>query len=293
MPSKFKSHLWDIGRTHIHVLEYPDNGPATLFLHANGMSAGTYGPLFEHLTSRLHLVAGDLPGHGLSGPPAVNPIRKWDSFISDLQALISRHFKTPVHVVGHSLGGVVAYLAAAQYPQLINRLVMIDPPGFLPRPILWGFSLVRAVGLIGQFHLVKAARRRKYLFGSKQEAAQRYMAGKGMFKTWGKPFIQGYLDSALDFSQTPGRLRCLPETEAQIFAAMPSHTWRHASKIQCPVLLLRGQYSDTFLKKHAHQLADRIPDCRLETIPGSTHFLPMEKPDLVSTAILDHLKGGV
>lgn len=274
----------------MHVLEYPDNGPATLFLHANGMSAGTYGPLFEHLTGPLHLVAVDLPGHGLSGPPAANPLRDWDPFVSDLQALISRHFKTPVHVVGHSLGGVVAYLAAARSPQLIRRMVMIDPPVFLPRPMLWIFSTVRAMGLVGQFHIVKAARRRKHLFASKKEAAQRYMGGKGMFKTWGKPFIQAYLDSALDFSQAPGRLRCLPETEAQIFAAMPSHAWSYAQTIKSPVLLLRGQHSTAFFETSARRLASKIPTCQLETISGTTHFLPMEKPDVVSSAILDHLK---
>lgn len=280
--------FWDIGYARLHVMLYPDNGPATLFIHANGMSAGTYGPLYDFLASRLHLVAVDLPGHGLSGPPAADPIRSWNTFVADLQQLITGHFELPINVVGHSLGAVVAYLTAARSPELIRRLVMIDPV-FLPRPMLWLFSLVRSLGLIGQFSLVKAARRRKYLFESRQDAAQRFMSGKGMFKTWDQSFIQAYLDSALDFSQTPGRLRCHPETEAQIFSSIPKDVWTHASKVKSSVLLLRGQKSDTFFDGAAQRLSMKIKRCRLETIPGTTHFLPMEKPDLVAKAVLAHL----
>ena len=288
MPSTYKEIYWDIGHTRLHLLVYPDNGPTTLFLHANGMCAGTYGPLLDVLTGRLHLAAADLPGHGQSGPPAVSPIRNWDSFIADLQTLISRYFKAPINVVGHSLGAMVAYMTAARSPELVKNLVMIDP-GILPRRILWIFSLMRGLGLMDRFHLVKAARRRKYLFDSRQDAARRFMSGKGMFKTWDKAFIQAYLDCALDFSQMPGRLRCHPETEAQIFASMPKDPWMDALKIECPVLLLRGQYSDVFFAGAAQRLSRKIRDCRLQTIPDTTHFLPMEKPNLVAAAILDYL----
>lgn len=287
MPT-FENAFWDIGHTQLHILDYPDNGPTTLFLHANGMSAGTYSPFYNHLTGRLHLVAGDWPGHGLSGPPAVNPIRSWHNFVPDLHALLTQHFKSPIHVVGHSLGAVVAYLTAAQYPQLFSRLVMIDPV-ILPRRLLWMFTAVRGLGLGDRIPIVKAARRRKYHFDSRELAAQRYMSGKGMFKTWGKSFIQAYLDSALDFSQTPGHLRCHPETEAQIFSSMPNDIWTYAPNIQCPVLLLRGQHSDSFLDSAALRLSRIIPTCRLETVSDTTHFLPMEKPEDVAAAVLDHL----
>lgn len=288
MALTFQKDFWDINHTRLHVMVYPDNGPATLFLHANGMCAGTYVPLYNHLTDRLRLVAGDLPGHGLSGPPAANPISSWHIFVSDLRQLITKHFEAPINVVGHSLGAVVAYITAARYPELIRRLVMIDPV-ILPRPMLWMFCLVRDLGLIGQFHMVKAARRRKYFFDSRQDAAQRFLSGKGMFKTWDKSFIQAYLDSALDFSETPGRLRCHPDTEAQIFASIPRDVWRYAPEVKCPVLLLRGQNSDTFYPGTAKRLSDKMKHCRLHTVPDTTHFLPMERPDLVASAILEHL----
>lgn len=291
MLNTIKSTFLDIGSTQLHLLVYPDNGPATLFLHANGMSAGTYIPFLNHLTSRLHLSAGDLSGHGLSDPPAVNPLPGLHTLVTDLQQLLTRHFEPPIHVVGHSMGGVAAYLTAARFPELIKRLVMIDPPVFFPRSKQWILSLIRSLGFGGQIPIIKAARRRKYFFDSRQDAAERFMAGKGMFKTWGKPFIQAYLDSALDFSQTPGRLRCHPDTEAQFFSAMLDldNAWGHAQYIKCPVLLLRGQNSNAFTADAARQLSGKIPTCRLETIPGTTHFLPMEKPDLVASAILEHL----
>lgn len=286
--SVFQSTYWDIGRTRLHTLLYPENGPTTLFLHANGMAAGVYTPLLDRLHDRLHMVACDLPGHGCSGPPADNPIRGWHTFVPDLQHLIDRHLTPPINIVGHSLGSVIAFFLAARYPHLCNRLVIIDPAIF-SRPMLWMFALISRMGLMHRFPIVKAARRRKNRFDSPQDATQRFMSGKGMFKTWEKPFIQAYLDWAIDFSTSGGQLRCHPETEAQIFSSTPADAWLHAPKIKSQVLLIRGQHSDVLQRGTAQLLSQKIPFCRLQTIPDTTHFVPMEQPGIVADAILNHL----
>lgn len=66
-------------------------------------------PFLNHMASRLHISAGDLPGHGLSGPPTVNPLKSLHTFIPDVQKLLTRHFEPPIHFVGHSLGGGLSH----------------------------------------------------------------------------------------------------------------------------------------------------------------------------------------
>lgn len=279
---------FDIQRTHIQTLAYPQNGSPAHFLHANGLCAGTYHPFLAHLQGVLALSASDLPGHGRSGPPAEDPIRHWRTFVPDLRELIVNQFSPPLFLIGHSLGAVVAYLIAAQHPELVQGLVMIDPVIF-PRRFLLSVSLMRRLGLMKHFPIAKKARRRKYRFASREEAAERFLNGKGMFKTWDQSFIQAYLDCALEYTPEACHLRCHPETEAQIFSSVPSDVWRYAPDIKCPVLLLRGARSDTFSEEAAQKLNKKIGNCRLLTISGTTHFLPMEKPDRCAGAILNFI----
>lgn len=143
--------------------------------------------------------------------------------------------------------------------------------------------------MAGQIPIIKAARRRKYFFDSRQDATERFMAGKGMFKTWAKPFIQVYLDSALDFTQTPGRLRRHPDTEAQFFSAMLDNAWGPCATHKMPGFTSEGSEFTCLHSGCRPSIVRQDSKLPAGDHTGPTHFLPMEKPDLVASAILDHL----
>ncbi len=271
----------------IHYLDWGGTGPQAHFLHGNGFCAGTYSPFIQYLIKDFHIFASDVRGHGGSDQPDIQRIRSWTGFAEDLKALIEQTMSPPIIGMGHSLGAVTTYIAAAKYPHLFAAIVLIDPV-ILPKRVLWLLAAVKLLGLGRNIPLAKTARRRRRTFQGKKEALRLFTAGRGIFKTWSKEFVHAYLECGLlEKDSNRAVLRCDPELEAQIFESVPIDVWRYAKKISCPVLAIRGELSDTFLVDPAERLKDRISDYELKTIPDSGHFIPMEKPQACADAISD------
>ncbi len=262
----------------IHYLDWGGSGPPVHLLHANGFCAGTYSPFVKHLVDDLHVVASDIRGHGGTELPNIKRIRHWDIFADDLKTLIEQSLSPPIIGIGHSLGAVTTYIAAAKYPQLFSCLILIDPPILSPR-ILWIMAVMRMFGLAGIIPLAKTARRRRKTFQGKKEALKRFASGRGIFKYWSKDFVEAYLECGLlEKDPETAVLKCDPEHEAQIFESVPLDVWKYGRKISCPVLAIRGQHSGAFSVDSAKRLGRVIPDYELITIADAGHFVPMGKP---------------
>ena len=268
----------DVADGKIHYLDWGGSGFQTHLLHANGFCAGTYSPFVKHLTGHLHVMASDIRGHGSSQLPSSQRIRHWNIFAEDLKALIEKTMSPPIIGMGHSLGAVTTYIAAAKYPQLFSCLILIDPT-ILPRRLLWPMAVVRRFGLSRIIPLAKTARRRKKTFQGKKEALKRFASGRGIFKYWSKDFVEAYLECGLlEKDPETAVLKCDPEHEAQIFESVPLDVWTYAPKISCPVLAIRGAHSGAFMVDAAERLGSLIPNFELVTIPEAGHFVPMGKP---------------
>ena len=271
----------------IHFLDWGGSGHQAHLLHANGFCAGTYSPFVKHLIGDMHVVASDLRGHGDSDRPNLKRIPNWHIFADDLKLLIEQTLAPPIIGMGHSLGAVTTYIAAAKYPHLFSTIILIDP-SILPRRTLWWFAALRMVGLAGNRQLAKSARRRRKTFQGKNEALKRFTSGRGIFSSWSQEFVEAYLECGLlEKDSETAVLKCDPELEAQIFESVPHDVWRYAKRIACPVLAVRGAHSDVFTAESAEQLKKITPDCELVTIADAGHFVPMGKPEACARAILD------
>ncbi len=234
-------------------------------------------------------MASDIRGHGGSQLVGSQRIRHWNIFVEDLKGLIEKTMSPPIIGMGHSLGAVTTYMAAAKYPDLFSCLILIDPT-ILPRRILWSMAVMRMFGLAGIIPLAKTARRRKKTFQGKKEALKRFASGRGIFKHWSKDFVEAYLECGLlEKDPETAVLKCDPEHEAQIFESVPLDVWTYAPKISCPVLAIRGEHSGAFTVDAAERLGDLIADFELITIPGAGHFVPMGKPIECANAIKEFL----
>ncbi|UCF92586.1 MAG: alpha/beta hydrolase [Desulfobacterales bacterium] len=274
----------------IHYLDWGGSGRATHFLHGNGFCAGTYNPFIKYLIEDLHIIASDVRGHGDSVQLNHKRIRHWKTFAEDLKTLVEQTLPPPVIGIGHSLGAVATYIAAAQYPRLFAAIILIDPV-ILPRKLLALIAFMTLLGLKGNIPLAKAARRRRQIFQGKKEALKLFAAGRGIFKSWSREFVDAYLECGLlEKDAQTAILKCDPELEAQIFESVPLDVWRYAPKIACPVQAIRGAHSDIFGPAAAERLGKIIPDYEWETIPDSGHFIPMEKPQACARAIADFIQ---
>jgi pimeloyl-ACP methyl ester carboxylesterase len=273
----------------LHYLDWGGSGPQAHFLHANGFCAGTYSPFIKYLIHDLHVFASDARGHGSSDHPTSRRIRNWNIFVEDLKTLVERILAPPVIGMGHSLGAVTTYMAAARYPHLFSGIVLFDP-SILPRRILWKMVVMKLFGFEREIPLAKTARRRKKTFQGKIEALKRFTSGRGIFKTWSKEFVEAYLECGLlEKDAQTAVLKCDPELEAQIFESVPVDVWKYGKKITCPVLVIRGEQSDVLTVDSTRRLKSIIVDCEIRTIPATGHFVSMEKPQECAQLIADFI----
>jgi pimeloyl-ACP methyl ester carboxylesterase len=97
-----------------------------VLLHGGGDRWQGFMPILPQLATRWHIFALDLRGHGKSGriPGQYRP----EHYVADVIAFLESEFLQPVILFGHSLGGWIALLVAAQQQDKVRALILGDPP---------------------------------------------------------------------------------------------------------------------------------------------------------------------
>ena len=129
-------HSYQRGEIKISYLEWNSpkrslgvNSEPLLLLHGLADSAMVWSSLGDYLSSKHHIVALDLRGHGESSKPDGKPGNGYSSseIIADLEALMNHLGWKKSHILGHSWGGKVAAIWATQKPERFSSLILIDP----------------------------------------------------------------------------------------------------------------------------------------------------------------------
>lgn len=111
----------------MHVeIDGPPDGVAVVFLHGVTSSGKAWGWLPETMTRGRRIVRLDLRGHGRSDhAPGTYDLARYGG---DLVAVLREVTARPAVLVGHSLGGVVAWWLAQNHPELVAAALLEDPP---------------------------------------------------------------------------------------------------------------------------------------------------------------------
>lgn len=254
----------------------PERDVDVVFSHANGFNARTYRTILGPLAREIRILAIDLRGHGRSTLPAVIEGRVgWREMEEDLLALLTAEAARPVVLAGHSMGGTTSLLAAAAAPDRVKGLVLFDPVIFP----------AEAQADAAESPLVQGALRRRANFPSKQAALEAYV-GRGAFKTWRREQIADYVEDG--FRETAGgevTLSCAPEWEASNFRTHNYDPWAAFDESRCRIDIRRAAEASTCRLNGREAALVAAGRLNLETVPGTSHFLPMERPDVVATAL--------
>src|SRR5215467_104237 len=121
------SRFAKIDSKRIHYLT-AGQGPALLLLHGYTQTSRMWRPLIDKLKDKFTIIAPDLPGIGDSDIPKDGCDMKTAAI--RIHALAKSTGVTKAWVVGHDIGLMVAYAYAAQFPQEVEKLVVMD--AFLP-----------------------------------------------------------------------------------------------------------------------------------------------------------------
>jgi pimeloyl-ACP methyl ester carboxylesterase len=278
------SRSFDASDGTFHYLDWGGKGPPAHFSHATGLCAGAYTPLIGELDGRLHFLGMDDRGHGRTRAAAdPKKLKSWNTFASDL-AFFFEQFDKPVIAMGHSRGAVASLLLAVRRPDLISALVLIDPT-ILPLSWMWWWYLAKKTGVARWVPIAATAARRRYRWPNRESILENYRQ-KTVFRSWQEGFLEAYVDYGTEPAEDGGiQLCCHPAWEARAFATCNHDVWRYIHRIEQPTLLLFGDTSDICLPAAVKRFARCAPHAEIRALERTSHFVPMERPREVATAI--------
>ena len=276
----------DDGPGEIAFLDFgpADRAPDVVFSHANGFNARTYRTILAPL-SGLRILALDARGHGATDLPA-DPAgrRDWSDLARDLGAFLDRLDLRDVVLAGHSMGGTTSLLTAAALPERARALALFDP-------VLLGDRARSDRTGVTESPLISGAKGRRRRFPSREEAFAAYR-GRGAFKTWVDAMLKDYVAAGFrDVADGGVELTCDPAWESSNFLAHENDPMPAFEAFDGPVWVLKAEHNSTIRLGDQEPALRRSGDVRMETVPGTTHFLPMERPDLVRATLLKAVGG--
>lgn len=259
----------------------PTCSPRLHFLHATGMHSGLYARLLAPLASRFLITASDARGHGHTSGGAVGARVEWEAAAADLLAIIDAiDPDAPWLLAGHSFGGSASLLAAAARPERVAGLVMIDPP-FIP------FDIARAVlaaGGVTPNPMADQAGKRRADFADVAAAKAAYH-GRGVFRSWSDDDLDAYLADGLRSTADGVTLACAPAWEAATFRGVSHRIEPALANLTVPFALIAGEHGSTVPATEFGIMAAHTRCVSAQRLPGTTHFVPLERGDVVRATI--------
>ncbi len=246
--------------------------PKVHFAHANSYPAGTYRQFFEYLGRDFDVQALDMHGHNPRYPVEDG----WAKLVEELVAeLETRYRKEPVILVGHSLGGMLSLMVAAQRPDLVRCLVMLDSPVVAGwRANFW--RLFKKTRLADRYSPARFSAKRRNVWPNHKEAL-RHFASKEIFAAWAPGVLLDYLEHGLEPHPEGVQLRFRRETETAIYRSLPHHIGQLVKDpFPVPVAYIAGDNSVENRQaglEHTRKLVGR----NFRMMRGS-HLFPMEMP---------------
>jgi pimeloyl-ACP methyl ester carboxylesterase len=257
-----------------------------VMVHGLGGSAINWLDVGPALAEGRSAVALDLAGFGET------PLFERSAAVGANADLVARFirklFDEPVNLVGNSMGGHIAVLVAADHPQLVRRLVLVDPavPGVhvrRPEPAMIG--VMAALSVPGLAETVLA--RRVRVLGP-DALVEQTLALVCADPSRLSPEI---VEAHIKLTRERGRLG--PQSNRAFIQATRSiglrmadpRFWQRAQKVTAPTLVIQGELDRVIPVAAARELVRRLPSWRLEVLEGVGHVPMMETPGAFLTVM--------
>lgn len=267
----------------------PPDSTDTWYLHGLDGTSRNWDRLAACLADLSTGYAPDLPGSGLSGPPA----RRRDFSLVTESALVARLIdssgRRPVHLVGNSRGGMVATFLAARYPELVRTLTLVSPA--VPDLRLMGER-----GADPRLALVMVPGVSRLVIRRLQAIPPMSRARGIAASCFGEPEALTAADlaaAAAEFTDRAGRPWADAATVGSLQSLIRSYlrpgpwSWAAAAEhVAAPTLVVWGTRDRLVDARLAERSAGRFRDHRLLVLPQTGHVAQMERPGIVARAMV-------
>jgi pimeloyl-ACP methyl ester carboxylesterase len=256
-----REYMVRVRRLNVHVVEWGDpRNAAVLLLHGRSANAMDWHRLAASLADYYRVVSFDQRGHGLTDWPGRYTHRL---LTGDLEGVVEATGLQKFALVGHSMGGAIAWAYTGRHPHNVRCLVLLDaspePPGVHepdePTP-------QTPTGLTAPEEIVAWATAQGWTKRIGRQDLGRWLT------RYARPTPGGYLaafdESAYDRAYVSGRMWPSNRTD-----------WRAISRIACPTLVVIGE-DGLVGRELGRQLARRLRHGALAVIPRAGHAVHLE-----------------
>jgi pimeloyl-ACP methyl ester carboxylesterase len=255
-------------------------GPVVVLIHGITGRSDQWEPAIDHLAADHTVLAPDLLGHGESAKPRGDySLGAYASGVRDVMVALGHDRAT---IVGHSLGGGIALQFAYQFPERIERLVLVDSGG-LGREV---HPLLSASTLPGSEWVMPWLMHARVLGAG--EAIGRML---GVLK----------LQAGTDLAEVARGFASLNDAEARdaFIATMRAVLDPGGQRVSAldrlyltedlPSLLIWGANDPIIPVEHGRAAHELMPGSRLELLDGVGHFPQLEQPSEFSRLLADFI----
>ena len=238
-----------------------------LCLHGGAVNAHWFDFVAAGFTDRYHVRALDQRGHGDSAW-AQPPDYSYARYAADVAEIVEQLDLRDFVMMGHSMGGLVSLVYAANYPGRVRKIVVVDS------------ILVSAPDRVAVLHQVGGREGRSY--ATQSEFVENFRVRPA--GTTAAPEILRYLAERGGRQGPDGRWR--PKFDRDVYAKrvfldVPP-LW---NRIDIPVLLVKGGRSDRITPAIVADVKTRAPQVELVEVPGADHHVTLDNPQGFVTAV--------
>ncbi len=258
----------DVGGLTLHYRD-AGSGIPVLLVHGFTGNSRNWALTVPALRGRYRVVSPDLPGHGLSDRPDQAEEYTPEAMARRLVALLEHLDLAPCHLVGHSMGGMIAQVVALSWPEKLRSLVLVDtsaePPDTLrTRDRARLLELAREQGMEAVWEAQLAM----------NPAASQLRAQPQLLERWREQFLLTSREAYIYCSQAMAQRQPLLDD---------------LSRLRLPVLIVCGENDQPFVGP-SRRMHERIPDSELAFIPRCGHTPQIERPDEFNAILLRFLQ---
>jgi pimeloyl-ACP methyl ester carboxylesterase len=242
------------------------DGDPLVLLHGVGTDHRAFRPQSIRLAARFRTLAWDMPGYGCS--PPLDPL-DWPGLADALARLLDREGIARAHVLGHSIGGMVAQVFAVRHAARVRSLVLSATSPAFGRPDGdWQREFVR------------------------QRLAP-LETGKTLADL-AEATVDGLIGPKASRAARAHAIACVGQVPVAAFAAairliVTFDGRADLPRIACPTLLLAGEADANAPAAMMEKMAEKIPGAAFRVLPGCGHLANLEDPDAFDAAILAFL----
>jgi len=263
----------------------PDEGPLVVALHGMGGSHLSWSAIGAALTRRSRVLALDLVGHGLT--PMGGRRADMDGHRRLVSGFLRELGGRPAILMGNSMGGLVAALQAAEEPESVAGLILIDPA--LPtarlglvHPRVIANLLLCAVPGVGERYLTERRRR------TTAEQSVHRVLGICCVDASRVPadVVEAHVEltARLDRAQADRAYLCSARSLSTMMAR-PAETMARLEHLRPPTLLLHGERDVLVPLAVARRMIAAHREWRFDVAPGVGHVPMLEATEWTSGAI--------